>query len=200
MNAPFLAATASPRRHKILAALGVNFTVFEANGQEIHDESDAVRTVSSNALAKHASCSRLNPSAWILAADTVVEFNGRCLGKPATPDDARRMLIAFSGKSQQIFTAVALSTPSHDPELRIVASSVRFRDYGPETVEAYLNQAQTYDRAGAYDIDTLGEMIIASYAGSYTNIMGLPSEVVQDWLVAHRYPFPLNPSTAETPA
>lgn len=189
MSRKFFAATASPRRHKILAALGVEFTVFQTTCVEIHDDADAVRTVAVNALAKHRDCAKTNAGSWILAADTVVEFEGRCLGKPASPEDARRLLLSFAGKPQHIFTAVAMSTPCHSPELRIVASSVLFRRYGLETVEAYLEKAKTLDRAGAYDIDTFGDMLIASHTGSYTNIMGLPAEVVKDWLLANAYEF-----------
>lgn len=188
----FIAATVSPRRHKILTQLGVVFTVFRTIGPEMHDANDPVRTVSTNALAKHAECAGRFPEAWILAADTVVEFEGRCLGKPVDPDDARRMLLAFSGQTQQIFTAVALSTPHQAPELRIVAASVRFEKYGPDVVDAYLAKAKTFDRAGAYDIDTHSEMLIASHAGSFTNIMGLPAETVADWLQAKGYPLKRN--------
>lgn len=193
MKTAFIAATASPRRHRILSSLGVEFTVFEPECDEIHDASDAVRTVTCNALAKHAACAKRNPDAWILAADTVVEFEGRSIGKPSSPDEAARMLLSFSGKPQHIFTAVAMSTPRHEPELRVVASSVLFRNYTADTVAAYLDKARTFDRAGAYDIDTCGDMIVASHCGSYTNIMGLPAETVADWLAANAYPF--KPST-----
>ncbi len=188
MTSPFFACTASPRRHKILTALGVEFSVFLPDCVEIHDDADAVRTVTVNALAKHAACAKANPDAWILSADTVVAFEGRCLGKPASPEDARRMLLSFAGKQQNVFTAVAMSTPCHEAELRVVASSVSFHNYGLETVDAYLQKAKTLDRAGAYDIDTFGDLLIAAHTGSYTNIMGLPSETVQDWLLANAYP------------
>lgn len=188
MNPLFFLTSASPRRHKILTALGVEFTVLLPDCVEIHDNTDAVRTVSVNALAKHRACAKANPEAWILAADTIVAFEGHCLGKPTSPEDARRMLLSFAGKQQNVFTAVAMSTPCHEADLRIVASSVSFRNYGLETVEAYLEKAKTLDRAGAYDIDTFGDTLIASHTGSYTNIMGLPSETVQDWLLANAYP------------
>ncbi len=190
MKTPFLAATRSPRRHRILAELGVAFEVFVPDCPEIHDGADAVRTVSVNALAKHAACARVHPDAWILAADTVVAFNGRCLGKPASPQDAHAMLLACSGATQEVFTAVAMSTPGHVAELRVVASSVTFRALDDEAVADYLEAAQTFDRAGGYDIATHGEKIIAAHSGSYTNIMGLPAETVRDWLLAHGHPLP----------
>lgn len=182
-----IAATVSPRRHAILSSLGIEFSVFKPETEEINDPLDAVRTVSVNALAKHAACAGRYPDAWILAADTIVEFEGRAVGKPIDPGDAHRMLLSFSGKPQTVLTAVAMSTPGHEPELRVAASSVVFRKYGPGTVAEYLKKANTCDRAGAYDIDTCGDILVASYSGSYTNIMGLPAEVVSDWLCAHGF-------------
>jgi len=186
----FIAGTASPRRHRILTQLGVDFTIFLPDCAEIHDVQNPVKTVTANALAKHSVCARNDAEAWILTADTVVEFEGRCLGKPTDPDDARRMLLSYSGKPQTVFTAVALSAPQQAPDLRIVASAVQFKPYGAEVVEAYLTRAHPYDRAGAYDIDASGDMLIAAYTGSLTNIMGLPAESVSDWLRANAYPFP----------
>ncbi|MGI5868023.1 MAG: Maf family protein [Kiritimatiellia bacterium] len=193
MPAPFIAATASPRRHRILADLGVAFEVFVPECPEIHDVANPVRTVSANALAKHDACARTHPDAWILAADTVVAFGGNCVGKPASPEDAHAMLLACSGITQEIFTAVALSAPGQAAaDLRIVASSVTFRALDAATVAAYLAAAKTLDRAGGYDIATKSEAIIASHSGSYTNIMGLPGETVRDWLLARHYPLPQN--------
>lgn len=190
-----IAATSSLRRHRILAGLGVAFEVFVPDCPEIHDGANAVRTVSVNALAKHAACARVHPDAWILAADTVVSSNGRCIGKPASPQDAHAMLLACSGATQEVFTAVALSVPGQPAELRVVASSVTFRPLDDAAVAAYLEAARTYDRAGAYDIATHGEKIIAAHAGSYTNIMGLPAETVRDWLLARGYLLPDTPVT-----
>lgn len=188
----FIAATVSPRRHKILTQIGVTFSVFSTKSPETHIADDPVRTVSTNARAKHAECVGQFPDAWILAADTVVEFEGHCLGKPTDQEDARRMLLRYSGKPQTVFTAVTLSAPRETPDLRIVASAVQFKSYGADVVEAYLKRAQPYDRAGAYDIDTYGDMLIDSYTGSLTNIMGLPAETVSDWLRAHVCPFQRN--------
>ena len=200
----FIAATASARRHKILRELGVDFEVFITKCEEIHDEFDAIGTVAANAAAKHREAAARFPGAWILAADTVVEFEGKCIGKPVDMNDARRMLMSFSGKRQTVFTAVALgrvvspltaatclagkglpALPTFD--LRIVASSVLFKNYDLAIVEKYLAEADVLDRAGAYDIDTMGEVVIASWTGSFTNIMGLPAETVGDWLKANGY-------------
>ena len=188
----FIAATASARRHKILRNLGVDFEVFATNCEEVHDDADAIGTVAANAAAKHREAAARFPGAWILAADTVVEFEGRCIGKPENMDDARRMLASFSGKRQTVFTAVAMSVGGDAARpaaaaLRIAASSVMFKRYDVATVEKYLAEADVLDRAGSYDIDTMGDVVVAGWTGSFTNIMGLPEEEVGDWLKASGY-------------
>lgn len=184
-QAPFILGTASPRRHRIMQELGVDFDVLCPDVEERHDDDDPCGTVVHNARAKHHGCRLRHPDAWILCADTVVEFGGQCLGKPRDLDEARRFLQRFSGCAQQVFTAVALCRPHGETELRVAASSVRFRHLSAELIDEYIARAQPLDRAGAYDIDTHGDLLIASYAGSYSNVMGLPRAVVRDWLLAN---------------
>ena len=154
------------------------------------DVYDAVRTVSENARAKHYACMKHYRGRWIITADTIVEFGGRCLGKPADMQEAKRMLTGYSGKSQHVFTAVAFSTPDMtEPEIRIEGSSVSFLEITSELADKYLGLIEDpLGRAGAYDIDSYREMIIGSFNGSYTNVMGLPAETTADWLVSHGYP------------
>lgn len=181
---PLVVASASPRRHRILRQLGLTFDVLATDAPEIHDAADPVGTVVTNATAKHDAGRRIRADAALLAADTLVWFDGRLLGKPADMQEAAVFLRAFSGKPQTVFTAVALSLPGLPPELRVAASVVHFRPLDEKLIQAYLNAAQPLDRAGAYDIAEHGEMIIADCRGSFTNVMGLPAEVVRDWFVA----------------
>lgn len=183
-----LLGTASPRRHRIVSDLGVPFDVVRPDVEETHDEADAVGTAALNAFAKHLWCRQRHPGRWLLTADTVVEFEGRCLGKPRDAEEAVRWLHAYSGKVQHVFTAVVLSVPDGAPALRVAASSLRFKPLTEQAARDYLAVAHTLDRAGGYDIDTCGDRIIADHVGSFTNIMGLPAEVVADWLRAQGFP------------
>lgn len=181
---PLVVGSASPRRHKLLRGLGLIFDVLTPQAQEIHDSADPVATVVHNALAKHAPCHAERTDACILTADTLVWFDGRLVGKPRDLDEAAEYLRAFSGHTQIVYTAVALSLPGCDPDLRVEASSVRFKHLDEDTIQTYLTRTQPLDRAGAYDIDENGALLIRGYTGSYANIMGLPVEVVADWLAA----------------
>ena len=56
-----------------------------------------------------------------------------------------------------------------------------FRALSEEMIEEYVARVHPTDRAGAYDIDESGDLIVASYTGSYENIMGLPVEPLRDF-------------------
>lgn len=186
MHYPLVLGSASPRRKKILHALGCTFAVSGASSEEIHDASDPVRTVVVNALDKQRACRVRHPDAAIITADTLVWFEGRLIGKPADLDEAAQFLRAFSGRTQIVYTAIALGLPDREPEVRVEASSVRFKPLAEETIRTYLRKTRPLDRAGAYDIDENGDLLIDGYSGSYTNIMGLPEAPVRDWLKANR--------------
>lgn len=179
-------ASASPRRAAILRDLGVPFEVHLATCAEAVVPGDPVATVGRNACAKALSVRKRHPGAAIVAADTVVAFGGQVLGKPRDEAQAQAWLLSYAGKSQQVYTALALMTPhAQTPDLRIEATSLRFKDYGLAVVQEYLARVRPLDRAGAYDINALGELLIAERVGSYTNVMGLPRALLADWLRAH---------------
>ena len=181
---PLVVGSISPRRHNLLRQLGLSFEVLAADADEIHDSNDPVGTVVHNALAKHAACRRLRPDACLLTADTLVLFAGRLIGKPRDLPEAAEFLRAFSGRTQTVYTAVALSCPDAEPDVRVEASAVHFRELAETAIQEYLQRTRPLDRAGAYDIDENGDMLIVGFGGSYTNIMGLPIEVVADWFLA----------------
>ena len=183
-GAPLYLASASPRRRKILEQLGVPFRVHVTGAEEIAHASDPGQTVRANALAKVRATRSLFPEAAIIAADTVIEFKGRCLGKPASLDDARRMLASLSGNAHTVWTGVALWAAGNTQAatIKVQATVVRFRRFQTRDVEAYIREVNPLDKAGGYDIDQSGQMIIDSVAGSRTNVMGLPIEVVRPWL------------------
>lgn len=165
-------ASASPRRAKILESLGVDFTVVKTDAPEVSYDADPRRTVSENALAKGAAAGYAN----VLSADTVVWYDNRIYGKPRSLDEAKEFLRTLSGKTHSVFTGVAFNG-----EVEVVESKVNFRELTDADIDGYVERVKPTDRAGAYDIDESGELIIESYSGSYENIMGLPVEPLKEW-------------------
>ena len=175
-------ASKSPRRAKILADLGWSFIVEPTEAEEVCIPRAPRRTVLVNAARKLKACREKHPDAEIVAADTIVWFDGRIYGKPRDLDEARRFLRELSGQTHSVFTAVAHCRPGRQLETEIVESKVTFRKLSDEAIDRYVCSVRPTDRAGAYDIDESGDLIVESYTGSYENIMGLP---VEPLLVRH---------------
>ncbi|MEI6644831.1 MAG: Maf family protein [bacterium] len=184
---PIILGSVSPRRKKILESLGVSFSVWVPDTSEIHDSEDPVHTVVFNARTKYGACRAQHPEAALITADTLVWFEGVLIGKPKDLEEAADFLRSFSGRTQIVYTAVALGRPGEtEADIRVEASSVTFKHLSEGTIRDYLARTQPLDRAGAYDIDENGDLLIARYCGSYTNIMGLPEAPVRDWLATFR--------------
>ncbi len=181
--------SASPRRHEIIRSLGIPFRVETADADESLDPSDPVATAVGNASLKFGALRPRFPSDWLLAADTIVFSEGRCLGKPSSYGEAVRMLVSYSGTTQLVFTGFALAAPDCEPVLRVAVSSLRFGEIGEAAARAYLDEFRTTDRAGAYDIASFHPHV-ARTVGSYSNIRGLPRSLVRDTLVSLGYPVP----------
>lgn len=183
LSSPLVLGSASPRRKKILESFGIPFSITMPETEEIHDSEDPVHTVVFNARTKYRACRAQHPEAALITADTLVWFEGRLIGKPNDLEEAAGFLRSFSGRTQIVYTAVALGRPGEEePELRVEASSVTFKHLTEAIIREYLERTKPLDRAGAYDIDENGELLIARYCGSYTNIMGLPEAPIRDWL------------------
>ena len=172
-------ASGSPRRAKILKDLGVEFTVVKSDAPEVSYPHDPERTVRENALSKGASVGRARTPAapqGILSADTIVWFDNRIYGKPRDLDEAKEYLRELSGNVHTVFTGVA-----YNGEVKVVKSDVKFRKLSEAMIDEYVARVRPTDRAGAYDIDESGDLIVENYTGSYENIMGLPVEPLREW-------------------
>ena len=193
---PLILASGSPRRAKILRDLGVEFEIVKTEAAEVSIPHDPVRTVTENACAKlrAAVVTSCDPpdveGRAILAADTIVWFNNRIYGKPRDLDEAKAFLRELSGQTHVVFTGVAFWDGTGEGALATacVRSEVTFRKLSEEMIEEYVARVHPTDRAGAYDIDESGDLIVASYTGSYENIMGLPVEPLRGFGILESAP------------
>lgn len=172
-----LLASASPRRRELLASLGVEARLCPTHVAEWEDPAgDPVTMVLHNARIKAATAATAAPAgSIILAADTSVALADTVLNKPADLAEARAMLRLLSGRTHRVVTAVVVAGPGvNETRERIVESQVTFRDLDDSVINRYLTLINPLDKAGAYAIQTGGGLVVASWSGSYTNIVGLP--------------------------
>jgi septum formation protein len=177
-------ASASPRRKQLLGELGVAFDVVVADVTEHEDpETDPRKMVTHNAALKADWVASRNPEAWVIGADTTVFIDHRVLNKPTDLADARRMLRQLSGRTHVVYTGVALRNQQRSVRIDDgVTSEVTFKPFDDAVIEAYFKVVNPLDKAGSYGIQEGRDLIIAGWKGSFTNIMGLPMELVKQIL------------------
>jgi septum formation protein len=180
-----LLASASPRRKELLAELIPNFRVVSSDAEEltIHREG-VVKLVQENARIKAEAVASIHPSSWVLGADTVVALGEKVFGKPTSISGAKEMLMELSGQSHQVHTGLCLiHTQSNYLECRKDTSMVHFRKLNIEVISQYYQTVNPLDKAGAYAIQTNADLIVEKFEGSYSNVVGLPLELLKSWLI-----------------
>jgi septum formation protein len=174
-----LLASRSPRRAELLRAAGIPFDVAAADIDEtpLEDEPPEAhvrRLSAAKARAVHV----LRPDAAILAADTVVVVDHRILGKPRDASDATAMLRALSGRAHDVFTGVAVLSSLAEIDVAVARTRVWFSDLSEDAIDWYVASGEPMDKAGAYAIQGLASRFVAAIDGSYSNVVGLPVELV----------------------
>lgn len=172
---PVVLASASPRRLELLSEVVSDLTVSPSD----IDESDVTAT-SPRALVRELSKRKAlavlpqdgNSEKVVIGADTVV-YRRKLYGKPRDRADAIRILNELNGKRHYVFTGVTVISKSIVRTFA-VRSSVRFKSLSQEEIERYVDEYRPYDKAGAYAVQE--GVVVKSYRGSLTNIIGLPME------------------------
>ena len=169
--------SASPRRHDLLKAIGVEFVVREPDIDETPLEGESpiayvMRLASAKAAAVTATDDEL-----VIAADTTVDLDSHILGKPVDPSEAESMLRRLSGETHRVHTGVAVRRNGHE---LVEASStlVTFIDLDDATIQWYLSTGEPMGKAGAYALQGAGASLVSSVHGSVSNVIGLPMHVV----------------------
>jgi len=186
-NEQIILASASPRRRELLGKMGIRFEVVTANISE-HDAESAPHLrpadlARENAMRKAEAVAALNPARWVLGADTVVALEERLFGKPGSLDQAAEFLRALSDKTHEVITGCALIAPDGAAEIFHDVSRVTFRVLSEEMISRYLAEVNVLDKAGAYALQQRGDLIIERVEGSYHNVIGLPTEALENVLL-----------------
>jgi septum formation protein len=170
-------ASASPRRHELLAQIGVSFTTVDIEVDEsIHEgetpEDYVCRVALEKARAGLAVIRDRAINGHVLGADTAVIVDDEILGKPIDREMAASMLRKLSGKTHRVMSAVALA--GGEEIVRLSISRVTFRELSDEEIKDYIATGEPLDKAGAYGIQGHASVFIPLLEGSYSGVMGLP--------------------------
>jgi septum formation protein len=179
---PLILASASPRRQALLRLVAIRFEIIPSQADERFLQGEAPEEhVIRLARAKAMEIAEQHRDRWVLAADTVVEIDGKVLGKPRNHREAEEMLQNLSHREHRVLTGYCIQRfPSLEKREGKVISRVKFKALSPEEIRWYLNTGEPFDKAGAYAIQGRAAFMVQEVHGSYTNVVGLPlCEIVE---------------------
>lgn len=181
----FILASGSPRRHDLLAGMGVDFTVIKPDVDEsVHPQEDPEAYVQRLSQEKaEAVAQTLTTDVYILAADTTVILEDEIIGKPEDEAEARRMLLRLRGKMHRVctgFTLLHVVNGNVEKSLtRVDCTYVYMRPYPASEMERWIMSGYAFDKAGGYAIQSAVFKPVERIEGSYNNVVGLPTEALQ---------------------
>lgn len=187
----FILASGSEWRKRLLSWLNepMEVVVSGVDESEFEDES-AEELVERLAVAKAQTVRQSLVSSqlaegrvMIVAADTVIVFEGKVLGKPEDRDDAKRMIERLQGTDHAVVTGVCvMDADSGEMEVASEVTLVRLRPMSAVQVEQFLETDEWQGKAGGYQILKSIDQHIAEIEGSVTNVIGLPLTTLVDML------------------
>ncbi|MDR6763410.1 septum formation protein [Flavobacterium sp. 2755] len=177
-------ASGSPRRQQFFKDLDLDFEIRLKDVEEIYPpELKAVEITDFLAQLKaDAFKDELKENEILVTSDTIVWHQNKALGKPKSAEDAFEMIKSMSGTTHEVITSVCFQTNTASTLLHDI-TKVTFKDLSDEAILYYIENYKPYDKAGAYGIqEWFGFMAVTKVDGSYTNVMGLPTAKVYEYL------------------
>ena len=175
-DAPFLLASASPRRRELLTRIGVvPDAVVPADIDETPLRGERPRNHATRLAAEKArAAAALRPDAIILAGDTVVGVGARILPKAEDEATARACLTLLSGRRHRVFSGIAVITPDGTLREAFSETIVRFKRLTRQEIDTYLAGGEWHGKAGGYAIQGSAEGFCTWLSGSHSGVVGLP--------------------------
>lgn len=173
-------ASGSPRRQQFFKEMDLNFSIQLKDVEEIYPNHLKAEEIT-NFLAElkaNAFENELKENDILVTSDTIVWLNEKALGKPKDYDDAFKMLQQLANQTHEVITSVCLKSVSKVDIFHCI-TKVTFAALSDENIRYYLDNYKPFDKAGSYGIqDWIGLIGISKIEGSYTNVVGLPTEML----------------------
>ena len=168
-------ASNSPRRAELLGQIAVSFSPLNVSIEEkikVGESADnyVLRLALEKAQAGFAGSDRTRP---VLGADTIVVIDSQILEKPVDQLHAKKMLQLLSGRTHQVFTAIALVN-SQSAKTQLVKTDVSFKVLSEQEIDEYWLTGEPLDKAAGYAIQGVAGKFVTNIRGSYSAVVGLP--------------------------
>ena len=173
-------ASGSPRRQQFFKEMDLNFTIQLKEIEEIYPDNLKAEAITDflAVLKANAFENNLKENDILVTSDTIVWLKGKALGKPKDADDAFKMLQQLANQTHEVITSVCLKTIDKREVFHCI-TKVTFNALSDESIRYYIKNYNPLDKAGSYGIqDWIGLIGISKIEGSYTNVVGLPTEML----------------------
>lgn len=174
-NIDVILASGSPRRKQLLEDAGIKFRILTKQVEENYpvylQRTDIPLYLSK---IKAHSLKTDFPDSLIIAADTVVVQRRDVLNKPASPEEAKQMLLKLSNNMHEVITGVTICYKGQERSFYDI-TEVFFKPLTEEYINYYIENYKPFDKAGSYGIqEWIGMVGIQKIQGDFYNVMGLP--------------------------
>mgnify|MGYP003494801433 FL=1 len=177
-------ASGSPRRQQFFKDLDLDFEIRLKEVEEIFPETLKAEEITNylSILKANAFEGELQDNDLLITSDTIVWHKNCPLGKPKDAQEAFEILKSLSNNTHEVITSVCFKT-KNKTEVISETTKVTFNALSDEAIQYYLDNYQPFDKAGAYGIqEWIGIIGVSKIEGSYTNVMGMPTDKVFDYL------------------
>ncbi len=183
-NYKIILASGSPRRQQFFKDLDLDFEIRIREIDEVYPKNLEKEQIT-NYLAELKSKAfdgKIAENEIIITSDTLVWLDGKILSKPANYQDAFDILKSISNNTHHVFTSVCFATNETKTTI-FDETKVTFKELSDLEIHYYLENYKPFDKAGAYGIqEWIGLIGIIKIEGSYSNVVGLPTEKVYEFL------------------
>ncbi|MBM7854533.1 septum formation protein [Desulfohalotomaculum tongense] len=171
-------ASSSPRRRELLQSLGLKFRVqVKPVAEDFPPGMEPGAAVELLSQRKARAVAAETEEGLVIGADTVVVYNNKILGKPASERQAKEMLTVLQGTSHYVYSGVAVvDARSGKTAVTHQCTKVSFKPMTEEEIDNYVSTGEPMDKAGAYAAQGIAAVFIAGIEGCYFNVVGLPIE------------------------
>lgn len=178
---PFVLASASPARLRLLKSIGLNPFVQASNFDESSLPFDSAPALAAGlALAKAQTVAAYFNQSLILGCDSLLLLDGEIQGKPRSPQAALERWRQMRGRRGELYTGHALIDQTQGKVLQATGlTGVQFADADDRTLRAYIATGEPMQCAGAFALEGKGGLLIEGIEGCHSNVIGLSLPILR---------------------
>ncbi len=173
-------ASISPRRKELLSQITTKFVIKPSPYKEQHNLNLPPKLLAEYlATQKALAVAKNHVFDTVIGADTIVEKDGKILGKPKSEKEAEQMLQLLSNSVHFVHTGICI-VKEGNINSQVVTSLVKFKNLSQKDISDYIATGSPFDKAGAYGVQDSN--FVEYVDGSFTNVVGFPQDEIEQML------------------